>query len=133
MMETLIRLLIALLMAWLTPTSSTGSGQPPEMGAQPARVRHVIESVDARLLESYPVQIMLEVRGYQPDGCMMPVQIEQTRSGNSVNVDIFRELPPDALCTMVIMEYTETIPLEGGFESGAYSITVNGVTIDVTI
>jgi hypothetical protein len=97
------------------------------------RVPHAIDSVDALLMESFPVQIMLKVKGYQPDGCEMPVQVEQSREGNTVTVEIFRELPPDTGCPAVIKQYDATIKLDGGFESGTYTIDVNGTVITVKI
>lgn len=104
-----------------------------EEGAQPMRVLHTIESVEALLLESFPVQIQLQVSGWQGDGCDYPVQIEETRTGNTVTVEIFRELPPDIMCTMIAKQYTATISLTGGFEPGTYTIDVNGFVIEVKV
>jgi inhibitor of cysteine peptidase len=107
---------------------------PPSVeGALPAQVLTVIENVDALLLESFPVQINLHVTGYQPDGCDYPVQVSQSREGNSVTVTVYRELPPDILCTMQLVPYDETISLDGSFEPGEYTIDVNGTVITVTI
>jgi hypothetical protein len=119
--------------------SSGGSGgggdvNPGEpQGAQPAKVLTVVEAVDALLLESLPVQITLHVTGYQPDGCEFPVLVEQRRDGNTVTVKIYRELPPDILCTMQLLPYDENIRLDGGFEPGEYTIDVNGFVVTVTI
>lgn len=110
-----------------------GGAQSPEGDFVVSGILHVIESVDARLLESYPVQIHLAVTGYQPDGCNYPVQVQQQREGNRVFVRIFRQVPPDVMCPMNIVFYEATIPLEGGFESGTYTIDVNGVIIEVQI
>jgi len=113
----------------LPPTDGGASGVPPS-GSQ---VLTVIESVDALLLESFPVQIHLHITGYQPDGCTFPVQVEQSRDGNSVNVRIYRVLPPDIMCTMQLVPYDETIALDGGFEPGDYTIDVNGTVVQVTV
>jgi hypothetical protein len=93
----------------------------------------VIETVDAMILESFPVQISLHVTGYQPDGCTFPVQVEQTRDGNTISVKIYRILPPDIMCTMQLVPYDENIRLDGGFESGEYTIDVNGTVVTVKI
>jgi hypothetical protein len=134
-METLIRILILLFTMFFyfvlaTPVTVTGpNGQPePTM-----TVQTVIESADALIMESFPVQIALNVRGYQPDGCDYPVEVTQTREGNTVNVTIFRTMPMAVLCTMQLVPYEDTIQLEGGFEPGTYTINVNGVTIEVTV
>ena len=99
----------------------------------PMRVFHSIESVDALLMESFPVQIMLQVKGYQTDGCDAPVQIQQSREGNTVSVQIFRDLPPDMVCTLAYTPYKATVKLDGGFESGTYAIDVSGMVITVKI
>ena len=86
--EILIRLLFILFVGIMTPVASTiETGPVVEVSPLPGdvstipfdpqfapeetvqRVPTVIESVDARLLESFPVQIHLQVSGYQPDGC----------------------------------------------------------------
>jgi hypothetical protein len=114
-------------------TYTPQAASTPGTGDDSMHVLHTIESVDALLMKSKPVQIMLKVKGYQPDGCEMPVQIEQSREGNTVKVEIFRELAPDTACPMVIKQYDETIKLDGNFEPGSYSIDVNGTVITVQI
>jgi len=57
----------------------------------------------------------------------------QHREGNRIRVRVFRELPLAAMCPMILVPYEATIPLEGGFESGTYTISVNDVTIEVTV
>jgi hypothetical protein len=106
---------------------------PPTSGASPTHILHGIDTVEALLLESFPVQISLKVTGYQPDGCDVPVQVTQVRDGNNVKVEIFRELPADAICTMIIKSYENSIKLDGGFEPGTYTIDVNGTVITVKI
>lgn len=102
-------------------------------GMPPAQVLTLIENVDAMILESLPAQVTLHVRGAQPDGCAFPVIVEQAREGNKVTVKIYRELPPDLLCTMVLLPYDENIQLDGTFDSGTYQIDVNGTVIEITI
>jgi hypothetical protein len=110
-----------------TPTPFPGG----DMTARP--VPHVIERVDALILESMPPQISLDVVGYQPDGCDFPVLVTQARSGNTITVNIYREVPPGVMCTMQIMPYQQTIRLDGTFDPGTYTISVNNQTISVTI
>lgn len=110
-----------------------GEVRPTPPGTNAAQVLTVIESVDAVILESFPVQISLNVTGYQPDGCDFPVFVEQTRDGNNVSIKIYRELPVDIMCTMMLLPYNENIKLDGTFESGTYQIDVNGFIIEVTV
>ncbi len=110
------------------PPGDSGQAAEPQM-----HVLAVVESVDALLLESFPVQIQLQVRGYHPDGCEAPVQVEQRRDGNNVYVELYRVLPAAVMCPMVLQPLDRTVSLDGGFEPGTYTIDVNGVVIEVTI
>ncbi len=115
------------------PEGGTLAVEPGQGGGAANRSPTVIEQVETLILESYPYQITLNVSGYQPDGCDLPVIVEQFRDGSTVYVDIYRELPPDVFCTMQLVPYTGTIRLEGGFESGTYQINVNGVMVEVKL
>lgn len=108
-------------------------GRSPGQGGGGNVSLTVIEQVETLILESYPYQITLNVSGYQPDGCDLPVIVEQRREGNIVYVDIYRVLPPDVFCTMQLVPYQDTITLDGGFESGQYQINVNGTIVDVNL
>ncbi|MBZ0282646.1 MAG: hypothetical protein K8L97_18035 [Anaerolineae bacterium] len=123
----------------LPDSGSTGDGQgggevrPTPPGTNAAQVLTTIDSVDALIMESFPAQIALNVSGAQPDGCEFPVIVEQTRDGNNVTVRIYRELPPDIMCAMILLPYNESIKLDGTFEPGTYQIDVNGTIIEVTV
>ena len=92
-----------------------------------------IMSVDARVMESYPMRISLDVRGEHPDGCDLPAQVSQSRTGNTVTVEVYREVPADMLCPMILRPYHDDIMLDGDFESGSYTIRVNShsQTVDI--
>ncbi len=111
-----------------TPPSIT-----PTPGETTIHVPHTITSVDAVILETFPAQIMLTIKGYQPDGCDVPVRIAQARAQNTVTLEIFRELPSDSICTMIAKEFQTSLTLEGGFDPGTYTIDVNGTVITVKI
>lgn len=78
-------------------------------------------------------QISLEVEGEHPDGCDLPVHVEQSRAGNIVNVEVYREVPVDMICPMILRPYQGKIQLNGEFESGSYTINVNShsQTLDI--
>ena len=138
--DILVRLLVILFLLFFgtmsvvrMPENGFAGGSPGQGGGASNRSLTVIEQVETAILESYPYQINLTVTGYQPDGCELPVLVEQSRAGNTVYVEIYRELPPDVFCTMQLVPYQETIKLEGGFESGTYQINVNGVIVEVKL
>ena len=141
--EWLIRLLLILFTGVSAPAPSPPAAMPPAVpdpivieapgDAAMQAVDAVVESVEVLRLESLPVQLQLIVTGYHPDGCEVPMVVEQQRDGNHVSVRLYRELPGDVMCPMVIVPFEETIKLEGGFETGTYTIDVNGFVTEVTI
>lgn len=92
-----------------------------------------INSVTVNVMESSPMQMSLDINGEHPDGCDYPVMVDQERDGNTITVTVYREVPLDVMCPMMLNPYEATISLDGTFESGSYTITVNGVSQSVDI
>lgn len=92
-----------------------------------------INTVTVNVMESSPMQISLEVSGEHPDGCDYPVMVDQERDDNTITVSIYREVPIDVMCPMMLNPYEATIKLDGTFESGSYTIKVNGETKSIDI
>lgn len=111
--------------------SSQSDNQEAEGNAMP--VDTVIETVEVAILESFPMQLQLVVSGYQPDGCDFPVEVAQRVDGNDVTLHIFRNVPPDVMCTMNLAPYEETILIDGGFTEGTVNIQVNEFTTSVDL
>lgn len=78
--------------------------------------------VDVQVKE---MRISLDVEGEHPDGCEYPVIVDQTRRGNTVDVEVYREVPADVICPMILKPYRDMIQLDGEFEPGDYTINVN--------
>ena len=78
-------------------------------------------------------QISLEVAGEHPDGCDYPVLVDQSRDGNSVQVEVYREVPADVFCPMILQPYKGTVQIDGTFAAGEYSIQVNSHSQTVEI
>ncbi|MBI1279896.1 MAG: hypothetical protein GC179_17345 [Anaerolineaceae bacterium] len=93
----------------------------------------VIEKIETSVSASVPATVTLQVSGYQPDGCKFPVQVQQTRADKQVTVKIYRVVPVDVMCTMELNPYNDTITLDGTFESGDYTIDVNGTVVQVKV
>jgi hypothetical protein len=90
-----------------------------------------IESVDVVEMESFPVQLVIKVKGYR-DGCDFPVEVDQTQDGSTIKVHIYRNVPADIMCTMIAVDYEASIPL-GAFQPGEYTIDVNGTIVKVSL
>jgi hypothetical protein len=106
---------------------------PIPTGLNTMKIPHVIDKIEYRVLESFPMQVHIEVTGYQSDGCNVPVQVVQQRVANTITVEIFRDLPPDAMCPQIIQGYNATIPLSGTFNSGSYTVDVNGTSVTIDL
>ena len=92
-----------------------------------------VETATVVVRESAPPQISVTVSGYWPNGCTAEPQIVTAIDGNTVTVAIYRIIPPEVMCTMVLqaaefdIELTDLLVQDGGVRSGAYSFNVNGV------
>jgi inhibitor of cysteine peptidase len=88
-----------------------------------------VEQIDIRILESFPVQVHVGVRGYLADGCTEIDEMIQSREGNTFNVTITTTRPADAMCTMALVPFEQNIPLDvEGLPAGTYTVMVNGVS-----
>lgn len=88
-----------------------------------------VESTEILLLESFPVQVQVIVKGYLPDGCTEIDSIEEERDGNTFTVTITTKRPRDLMCTQAIVFYEKVVPLNVyGLKAGKYIVNVNSVT-----
>lgn len=97
------------------------------------RVNTVIDSVDVEVLESFPMQLTVTVTGSQPDGCDLPVIVEQSVEDNTVTLAIYRNVPTDIMCPAVLVPYEETIAIDGTFEGGTVTLNINDFTTSVDL
>jgi inhibitor of cysteine peptidase len=97
--------------------------------AQEQPDRLTVESVEIRILESFPVQVSASVTGYLRDGCERLGATTQSRSGNTITVTIAtgREQGRGQSCIQVISPVQQEVRLEGAFTAGSYVVRVNGL------
>lgn len=109
---------------------SSGEAQAATGGVESLTI---VETVSIQVSASLPATVTLKVEGYHPDGCKFPVMVEQSRGDKTVNVKIYRIVPTDVMCTMDLNPYSDTITLDGTFDSGTYELTVNGTVIELQV
>ncbi|MBE2221512.1 MAG: hypothetical protein IAF02_08230 [Anaerolineae bacterium] len=95
-----------------------------------------VESVQILTLESFPVQINVQVRGVLPNGCTEIDNIITQTDGSHFDIAITTVQQPDTICTDAVVPFEEMVPLEvEDLDAGTYTVTVNGVqgsfTLDV--
>jgi inhibitor of cysteine peptidase len=113
-----------------------GSGAPPPTEAPAGPVESgllQVGSVEVLILESFPVQVNVVVRGTLSDACTELGEIAQARSDNAIEVTITTVRDPLAICAQVLAPVEVTISLTGDFPPGEYTVTVNGVTEAFTV
>jgi inhibitor of cysteine peptidase len=94
----------------------------------------VVESVDVRILESFPVQVQVLAKGYLQDSCTKLDTTTQSLDSHTFIVTMTTSRPADLACTQVITPFEEPIPLDlAGLKAGTYMVTVNGVTGTFTL
>lgn len=123
-------LLAAAFLAACGPAATPAPTPEPEPGDNGViRGEAVVEEIDIRILESFPVQVHVVARGYLPDGCTEIDEIRQRHTGQAFQVTITTARPAGAVCTEAIVPFEEVIPLDViGLEAGTYTVDVNGVT-----
>ena len=100
-------------------------GMGEQIVSESDKVLTNIQRVHVNVMESHPVQLSLDVEGEHPDGCEYPVLVAQARRGNTIDIEVYREVPADVMCPMILKPYRGTIKLDGAFEAGEYRINVN--------
>lgn len=100
---------------------------------QHEEVKAPVESIDIRILESFPVQILVEINGYLPTPCYEITRIEKQREGNTFYIQVMMK-DNGFVCIQVIEPYHEVVTLDVyGLPKGDYHIDVNGVTASFTL
>ena len=93
-----------------------------------------VESIGIMILESFPVQVHVNVSGYLGDGCTTLGDIETTQEGDTFLVRIATQRPADMMCTQQLVGFEENIALDvEGLSAGTYTVDVNGVTGTFTL
>jgi hypothetical protein len=87
-----------------------------------------VEEVEVNLLESFPVQVQVLVRGDLPDSCTTVGEANIERTDNTFHVTVTTVRPAVAECEDVELSFEQTISLDAeGLPAGKYDIDVNGM------
>lgn len=108
------------------PLLSCGAGAGSPTGTRETD-RLAVESVQVRILESFPVQVTAQVKGYLRDGCESLAGTTQARSGSTITVTIATEREANRACIQTIAPVEQNVRLDGAFPAGTYVVRVNGI------
>jgi hypothetical protein len=88
-----------------------------------------VETSDLLILESFPVQIMLNLAGSLPTPChQLRLVVAEPDDQNQIAVDVYSLVDPEQVCTQNLAPFEANVPL-GSFPSGDYTVLVNGEVI----
>lgn len=104
-----------------------GTDYSPQPGDQALiRAEVDVQSAQIRIMESYPVQIGLDLSGALPTPChKLRIAVDEPGEMNRINVDVYAVVEPGEMCIQVLEPFQVSLNL-GSFPSGNYSIWVNG-------
>jgi inhibitor of cysteine peptidase len=133
-----LAVLILLILAACSPDpGQPGAVTPPLAGtAEPDGTQAVledvlVESVDALILESFPVQVNVVVEGQLPDACSFIEKVEQERQEDEFKIHLAIARRPEARCAPQPTPFEQVVSLDVlGLEAGAYTVDVHGVTAE---
>ena len=112
------------------PTATSAPTAAPTVLADQA----IVESIDIRILESFPVQVNAVVRGQLPDACSLIDKAQPTREGNTFRIALSIARRPDARCAPALTPFEHTLALEvAGLTAGTYLVTAGGVSSSFTL
>jgi hypothetical protein len=114
--------------------SETGTPAPQPYAPQPGddaltRGGVFLDSAEISVLESYPVQIMLTLKGSLPTPCnQLRVKTNPPDEKNQIQVEVYSVIDETQICAQVLEPFGVNIGL-GSFLAGHYSVWVNGKKI----
>ncbi len=85
-----------------------------------------ITSQELLIMESYPLQVALLIKGTLPTPChRLRVEVSKPDIQNIIAVEAYSLVDPDQNCIQVLEPFDENIPL-GSYPDGTYTVTLNG-------
>ncbi len=87
----------------------------------------IIDGISADVLESFPVQVWVTIKGNLPDGCTEIDEVITSRDGETFTIEIITRKPTgDIACTMALVPFEERVALDvEGLEAGTYKVVAD--------
>jgi len=85
-----------------------------------------ISSQELLIMESYPLQISLLIKGTLPTPCHeLKVDVSEPDDENRIAVEAYSLVDPEQNCIQVLQSFEENVSL-GSYPDGKYTVTLNG-------
>lgn len=109
--------------------AACGGAAPPPVEPAPEPGQVYVDSSEILLMESYPVEVVLLVRGHLPTPChALLSQVSGPDAEGRIEVTLTSEAPPDVVCAQVLEPFEERILL-GSYTDGDFTVWLNGEPI----
>lgn len=136
----LILAIMVMAVAACSPDSNAEPTSTPEQPAAPVQSggergqTAIVDDLEILILESFPVQVNVVVSGNLPDGCTSLDEFDVEQEGNTFNIIIWTIRAPEALCTLALVPFEESVPLDvEGLEAGEYTVIAQNQTATFTL
>ncbi|TES91436.1 MAG: hypothetical protein E3J88_02505 [Anaerolineales bacterium] len=113
--------------------ATPGQGQPTQGGGEPTTGDMVhgpvfIDDVQLLILESYPIQVMLNISGELPTPChIFQADVSEPDEDNEIQVEVYSVVAEGEVCIEVIQPFSENVSIPmAGKPDGVYTVWVNG-------
>lgn len=109
-----------------TEAPSPAPWQPSAQDKSLSQSEAFVTSTDILVLESFPPQYMLTIKGNLPTPChQLRVEVGEPDAQNQIQVQVYSVVDPNLMCIQVLEPFEENIPL-GSLPTGQYTVLVNG-------
>lgn len=113
----------------LEPLNPVNPNPPAPGDDKKLRSTTYLDSVQLLILESYTVQINLQLAGSLPTPChQLRVAIDPPDKENRIYIDVYSVVDPDKMCIQVLEPFTTALSL-GSFPTGHYQVYINNELI----
>lgn len=90
------------------------------------RGKAYLEGVQILVLESYPPQFKLDLKGSLPSPChQLRVKVNPPDADRKIQVEVYSVANPGEICIMVLEPFQISVPINN-LETGRYAVLVNG-------
>jgi hypothetical protein len=84
-----------------------------------------LDSADVLVMESYPVQIAVNLKGNLPTPCNhLRAVIGVPDADKNIKIELYSVIDPNTMCTEVLEPFDVTLSL-GSFPTGHYTVLIN--------
>jgi hypothetical protein len=107
------------------PPGSIPEPRPPIAGNIDGAV--YVTSADLRNMESFPIQVMLDVSGDKPTACHEIFWTVED-DGEVIDITMISQIPSDQVCAQVLEPFTVAVPL-GSWAEESREVRLNGEVV----